>query len=56
MRLILHIIASSKWLHWSIDIKVVFLINKNIDRVVYIKRPKEAYCQDITLWKLNTTI
>ena len=56
MRLVLNIIASSKWLCWSIDIKSAFLQNKNIDRVVYVKPPKEADCQDTTLWKLNTTI
>ena len=43
MRLILNIIASSKWLYWSIDIKSEFLQNK-------------TYCQDTTLWKLSTTI
>ena len=56
MRLVLNIITSSKWLWWSIDIKSAFFQNKNIDRVVYIKPPKEADCQDTTLWKLNTTI
>ena len=56
MHLVLNIIASSKWLYWSIDIKSEFLQNKNIDTVVYIKPPKEADCQDTTLWKLNTTI
>ena len=55
MALILNIIASSKWLCWSIDLKSAFLQNKNIDRVVYVKPPKEADCQDTTLWKLNTT-
>ena len=55
MGLILNIIASSKWLCWSIDLKSAFLQNKNIDRVVYVKPPKEADCQDTTLWKLNTT-
>ena len=54
MRLVLNIITSSKWLWWSIDIKSAFLQNKNIDRVVYVKPPKD--CQDTTLWKLNTTI
>ena len=39
-----------------IDIKSVFLQNKNVDRVVYVKPPKEADCQDTTSWKLNTTI
>ena len=39
-----------------IDIKSVFLQNKNIDRVVYVKPPEEADCQDTTSWKLNTTI
>ena len=34
----------------------MFLQNKNTDRVVYVKPPKEADCQDTTLWKLNTTI
>ena len=32
----------------------VFIKQKN--RVVYVKPPKEAECQDITLWKLNTTV
>ena len=36
--------------------KTAFLQNKNIDRVVYVKPPKEADCQDNTLWKLNVTI
>ena len=56
MRLVLNVIASSKWLCWSIDIKSAFLQNKNIDRVVYVKPPKEVDCEDTTLWKLNTTI
>ena len=56
MRLVLNIIASSEWLCWSIDIKSAFLQNTNIDRVVYVKPPKEADCQDTMLWKLNTTI
>ena len=56
MRLVLNVIASSKWLCWSIDIKSAFLQNKNIDRVVYVKPPKEADCEDTLLWKLNTTI
>ena len=30
MRLVLNIIASPKWLCWSIDIKSAFLQNKNI--------------------------
>ena len=55
MRLVLNI-ASSKWLCWSIDIKSAFLQNKNIDRIVYVKPPKEADCQDAMLWKLNATI
>ena len=54
MCLVLHIIASSKWLCWSIDIKSPFLQNKNIE--LFTKPPKEADCQDTTLWKLNTTI
>ena len=32
----------------------VFIKQKN--RVVYVKPPKEAEYQDITLWKLNTTV
>ena len=32
----------------------MFLINKNIERVVYVKPPKEVYCQGTTLWKLNS--
>ena len=32
----------------------VFIKQKN--RAVYVKPPKEADCQDITLWKLNTTV
>ena len=26
------------------------------NRVVYVKPPREADCQDTTLWKLSTTI
>ena len=33
--------------------KTAFLQNKNIDRVVYVKPPKEADCQDTMLRKLN---
>ena len=47
MHLILNIIALSKCLCWSIDTKSAFLQNKNIDRVVYVKPPKEADCQDL---------
>ena len=47
MRLVLNIVASFKWLCWSIDIKSSFLQNKNINRVVYVKPPKEADCQEI---------
>ena len=49
-------LAQKKGPKWSINIKSAFLQNKNIDRVVYVKPPKEADCQDTTLWKLNTTI
>ena len=56
MCLILNITATSKWLCWSKDIKSAFLQNKNIDRVVHVKTPKEANCEDTTLRKLNTTI
>ena len=55
MHLILKIIASSKWLCWSTDIRSAFLQNKNIDKVVYVQSPKETDCQDTTLWKLSTT-
>ena len=34
----------------------MFLQNKNIDRVVEVKPPNEADCQDTTLLKLNITI
>ena len=54
MHLVLNIIASSRWLCWFIDIKSASLQNKNI--VVYVNPLKKADCQDITLWKLNTTI
>ena len=54
--LVLNIIASSKWLCCSINIKPAFLQNKNIDKVVYVKPPKEADCQDTMLRKLNMTI
>ena len=33
MHLVLNIIASSKWLCWSIDIKSAFLQNKSIDEL-----------------------
>ena len=56
MCLILNITATSKWLCWSKDIKSAFLQNKNVDRVVHVKAPKEANCEDTTLRKLNTTI
>ena len=56
MHLILKLNASCKWLCWSIDIKSAFLQNKNVNRVVYVKPPKEADCQDIMLLKLNTFI
>ena len=56
MCLILNIIVSSKWLCWSIDTKSAFLQNKNVDRVFYVKLPKEANCQDSKLCKSNTTI
>ena len=50
MPLILNIItSSSKWLCWCIDTKSMFLINKNIERVVYVKPPKEVYCEGTTL-------
>ena len=55
MHLVLNVIASSKLLCKAIDIKSAFLQNKNIDRVVYVKPPKEADCEDTMLWKLNTT-
>ena len=55
MCLVLNIIASSKWLCWSIDIKSPFLRNKNIE-LCMLKPPKEADSQNTTLWKLNTTI
>ena len=47
MRLILNIIASSKWLCWSIDLKLAFLQNRNIDRAIYVKpqkSPLSGYC------------
>ena len=56
MRLILNIVASKRWLCWSIDIKAAFLQNRNIGRIIYVKPPKEANCKSNTLWKLNTTI
>ena len=55
MRLILNIIACLKWLYWSIDKKSTILQNKNIDRDVYVKPPKEANCQSDKLCKLNAT-
>ena len=36
--------------------KINFLQNKNIDRAVYVKPPKEVDCQDTALRKLTTTI
>ena len=36
--------------------KISIFTKQNIDRVVYVKVPKEADCQDTTLRKLNTTI
>ena len=34
----------------------ISVFTKKKYRVVYVKPPKEADCQDTTLWKLNTTI
>ena len=34
----------------------MLLQNKNINRAVYVKPPKEPYCHDTLLWKLKTTI
>lgn len=42
MHLILNLITLSKWFWLSIDIKSALLQNKNIDRVLYVKPPKEA--------------
>ena len=54
LRLILLITNLNRWKINTMDIKSVFLQGKSIERVVYLKPPKEAHTNKI--WKLNTTV
>ena len=54
-RLTLSIAASQGWTIKSTDIKSAFLQSDEIDRVVYIKPPVEASCQD-KIWRLKKSL
>ncbi len=54
VRIVLSVIASNKWMLNSIDIKRAFLQGNAIDRVVFIRPPKEA-CTD-KIWCLKKCV
>ena len=53
--LILAIIAQRKWKVNSMDIKTAFLQGQSLEKIVYIRPPKDAYCKDV-LWKLDKCV
>ena len=54
MRVVLAILASNSWTVNSLDVKAAFLQGKGIERLVFVKPPKEANTNK--LWKLKKCV
>ena len=54
LRIAFATIASYKWTLNSLDVKTAFLQGKRLERIVFLKPPKEA--QTNKLWKLNKCV
>ena len=47
-------VASNKWTLNSLDVKTAFLQGKVIERIVYVRPPKEANTSEV--WKLQKCV
>ena len=56
LRLLLCIIGTHEWTIQALDIKSAFLQGNQMERVVYLKPPKEAGLNPDTIWKLNKCV
>ena len=56
LQLLMIILASRKWVLNSIDIKSAFLQGKAMERVVFVRPPKEAGVDKNVIWKLNSCV
>jgi len=52
LRLLLSIIAGKNWILQALDIKSAFLQGKEMERLVYMKPPREANAKSGIIWKL----
>ena len=56
MRIAFSVIVQNEWNLQSIDIKIAFLQGDNITQDVYIKPPREAFCNENVVWKFKKCI